>query len=915
MDNEKDIREEEKDDSVLSSDDSSRGMSTEDGTGESTPDSPTDPTDRSTDNGEDGEESDVTETGGSGEVTAGEPENTGASDAPPDITNEDIADQDLIPEDTKDTTHPPDSDAGSIDEPVAAEVGEVEDVNAGTDSSEVEPQSELSYENGAPESEEVAAADPSDEDNTVPVEAGSAQAGEEKTDSNNSDENDALSSDVTHGASEEETDISPESVNVESQSVQEEDTTASSDTSESVQAPEANAEASEDQPADENTIPNLSTGNQENTKVEETLNVTPEDPGEASTTEKEAEEPVAATSDPEETVSAEATGESKIAPGDASGKKELQSEEDLSEKGHHDHHDHEDDHEEIDYSTYSKEQLVDLIKSLAKDSNIVRSDRIVREIKPLFDEIKSKDRAEALERFIADGGSEQDFEYKYDELTIRFDANYKLIRDRKSQYTHEKEQEKDANLIKKQEILERLRQFVDADETNVNFEDFKQIQNEWKEVGPIPGAHVKTLWANYNALVDRFYDNRSIYFELKELDRRKNLEAKLELCERAEKLAGVEHIKDAITELNELHHEFKHIGPVPKDEQEAVWQRFKAASDAVYDRRKGFVERLKHELEANLRIKEQLAEDVQVFTSFDSDRIKEWNARTRELLDIQRKWEATGGLPRAKAKEINKKFWGAFKTFFNNKGGFFKKLDAQREGNMEQKQELVKRAEELKDSTEWNKTADEFKKLQRQWKEIGPVPEKFRESIYQEFKKACDHFFDKRRENHGQVEKEFEENYRKKLEICTEIVSMAEEKSEDVEKFRDLQEAFNDVGFVPRKNISEIKTKYAEAVDKYINSLEHFSSEEKQSLRVENQINKIIGGPNAGQKIHRKEQSLRKQISQVENDIAVWKNNMEFFAQSKKADKLKDEFQSKINSANNQLKNLKEQLKVLRTVS
>ena len=151
--------------------------------------------------------------------------------------------------------------------------------------------------------------------------------------------------------------------------------------------------------------------------------------------------------------------------------------------------------------------------------------------------------------------------------------------------------------------------------------------------------------------------------------------------------------------------------------------------------------------------------------------------------------------------------------------------------------------------------------------------------------------------------------------MCAEISTMADVKSEDIEKFRDLQEAFNDIGFVPRRNISEIKTRYAEAVEKYINSLEHLSGEEKQSLRAENQINRLIGGPNAGQKIHRKEQSLRKQISQVENDIAVWKNNLEFFAQSKKADKLKDEFQSKINSANNQLKNLKQQLKILRTVS
>ncbi|TRX60700.1 DUF349 domain-containing protein [Fulvivirga sp. M361] len=595
----------------------------------------------------------------------------------------------------------------------------------------------------------------------------------------------------------------------------------------------------------------------------------------------------------------------------AEGKKELNSETDLTEKEHH----HEEEPEEIDYSTYTKEQLVDLIKTLAKDDNIVRSDKIAKKLKPFFDEFKRKDRVEALERFKAEGGVEEDFEYKYDELSTRFDANFRLIRDRRSKYSHEQEQQKDANLIKKQAILERLREFVDADETNINFEDFKEIQNEWKNVGPIPGAHVKMLWANYNALVDRFYDNRSIYFELKELDRRKNLESKLELCERAEKLADVENLKEAIAELNELHHEFKHIGPVPKEEQEPLWQRFKAASDAVYDHRKEFVEKLKGELEENLKVKEQLADEIQAFVSYDSDRIKEWNSKTKELLALQKKWETTGGLPRAKAKEINRKFWGAFKAFFNNKGEFFKKLDAQREGNLAKKRDLVKQADALKDDHDWNKTADEFKKLQRLWKEIGPVPEKYRESVYQEFKTACDHFFNNRRSNQGEVEKEFEANYNKKIDICNEITAMAIAKSMDIEKFRDLQEAFNDIGFVPRKNIGDIKNRYSEAVDRFISSQEELSGEEKQNLRIENQINKIISGPNADQKIHRKEQSLRKQIGQIENDISVWKNNMEFFTQSKNADKLKDEFQAKIDKASSQLQELKQQLRLLRTVS
>lgn len=616
----------------------------------------------------------------------------------------------------------------------------------------------------------------------------------------------------------------------------------------------------------------------------------------------------------EEVHSADAEQEEKPAGEVKKEERSLNSEEDLSEKDH-DHEDEDDHDEDVDYSKFSKEEFVELIKSLAKSDNIQRADRIVREIRPLFDEIKEAEKAEALEKFIAEGGSEEDFDYKYDELVNRFDANYKLIKDRRSQFVKEKEEQKEHNLKKKQEILEKLREFVDSEETNISFNSFKDLQNEWKNVGAVPGAYAKTLWANYNALVDRFYDNRSIYFELKELDRRKNLESKLELCERAEKLVEQENLKEAIKELNELHHEFKHIGPVPQEEQEPLWQRFKAASDAVYARRKDYVEKLKGELDENLKIKEQLAEEVQPFVEFDSDRIKEWNNKTKEILDIQKRWEAVGGLPRAKAKAVNKKFWGTFKTFFNNKSAFFKQLDAQREGNLEKKRELVNKAVELKDSTEWQKTAEQFKQLQREWKEIGPVPEKYRESVYKEFKNAADHFFNNKRSKNSEVEKEFEENLKKKEEICDQIEKMAEEKSDDLDSFRDLQDEYFDTGFVPRKAISKIKARYAEAVDKYINSLEDFTNEERQRIRIENQVNKLLSGPNADQKIHRKEQAIRKQISKVEHDIALWKNNLEFFADSKTADKLKDEFNNKIKSANNELKNLKQQLRVIRTVS
>jgi hypothetical protein len=591
----------------------------------------------------------------------------------------------------------------------------------------------------------------------------------------------------------------------------------------------------------------------------------------------------------------------------------LQSEVDLSE---HDEasEEHHDEFHHVDYSNFTKQQFADLVKELSRDDNFKKVDHILREIKPIFDDLREKERAEALMRFIAEGGAESDFEFKGDEFDIIFDANLKLIRDRRAQYFKQQEEDKSENLKKKEELLEKLRVLSDSQDTSDQFESFKALQKEWKTIGPVPGAQAKTLWANYHALTDRFYDNQSIYFELKELDRRKNLESKLELCARAEKLSNVELIKEAIQELNELHHEFKHLGPVPKEDKEAVWHRFKAASDAVYARRDAYLQNLQQELQDNLNSKASLSEEVQSFVNFQSDRIKEWNQKTKDILELQKRWELIGGLPRAKAKDVNKKFWSAFKTFFNNKNTFFKKLDEEREQNLQLKNDLVKKAVELKESNDWERTSNELKTLQQKWKDVGPVPEKFREKVFKEFKDACDHFFEQRRTQHDKMEQEQSENLRLKEEICTELESHAAGRTGSSDVLRDLQEKFSSIGFVPRKDISTIRTRYHEAVERFINSIPGLTDDEKGKITLENQLNDLRNDPMADRKIFQKEQIIRKKISKVENDIALWRNNLEFFGRSKNADKVKDEFNDKIKEATDHLKQLKEQLKLLKTV-
>ncbi len=598
------------------------------------------------------------------------------------------------------------------------------------------------------------------------------------------------------------------------------------------------------------------------------------------------------------------------------GKKSLETEADLTEHG--ESHDHEDDHDEkevIDYTQCSKVELVDVIKSLSKDDDFKKVDRILNEIKPLFDNLFNAEKEEALAKFIEEGGQETDFEYRGDELDSSFDANFKLIKDRRHKHYKNIESQKQENLVKKQDLLEKLRLLIESQETGDQFDSFKNLQREWKGIGSVPAAMAKSIWANFHALQDRFYDNQSIYYELKELDRRKNLELKEELCVRAEKLVDVTILKDAIRELNEMHHEFKHIGPVPQEEKENIWQRFKKASDALYEKRDSFMETLQVELKENLEKKNALCEEVATYVEFSSDRIKEWNTKTKAILELQKRWEVIGGVPRSQSKEINHKFWAAFKQFFSNKNAFFKKLDETRQVNLKAKNELVQRAIELKESTDWNKTSDEYKKLQQQWKEVGPVPEKFREKIYKEFKEACDHFFEQRRKENGKVEVDQHDNLARKKAICELMEKQIVDGNASKEELLVQQQQFNEIGFVPRKDINKIKVQFHDVVDKYVAAIPNLSDAERERVVIESSLEELKNDPRADQKIFQKEQTIRKKIGKVENDIAVLKNNLEFFGRSKNAIKYKEEFNGQIEEATDHLKQLKQQLKILRTVS
>ena len=486
--------------------------------------------------------------------------------------------------------------------------------------------------------------------------------------------------------------------------------------------------------------------------------------------------------------------------------------------------------EQADFSQMSKEELLQTITEIANKHTLSIQGKILGNIKEAFDVFANNEKEEALQKFIESGGDKEGFYFKEDGVTTKFYEYSNLIRNIRYKHFKEKEKEKENNLKLKNELLEKLRETVDNEESTASMTALKAIQAEWRSIGPVPPQQNKTLWANYHALIDRFYDHRSIYFELKELDRKKNLETKMEICQKAEELDQLDNFKDAIQQLNELHDEFKHVGPIPKESQDEVWDRFKTASDLIYSKRKDFVSQIKEEQKVNLDKKKELTATIKEHLNFTSDKIGEWNSKTKEILELQKQWEKIGAMPRESAKQINKEFWGSFKAFFNNKSEFFKSLESQREANLDLKKELVAQAEALLESTDWQKTAEILKGLQQKWRDIGPVPDKYRNSIYKSFKDACDSFFNNRRKHNQSLDSEYIENLKKKEEICVALEKMAEAKDLVMDEVYAIQDSFSEIGFVPRKNIKSIQKRYQDALNKLVKSADNLDEDSKSEF-------------------------------------------------------------------------------------
>jgi hypothetical protein len=565
---------------------------------------------------------------------------------------------------------------------------------------------------------------------------------------------------------------------------------------------------------------------------------------------------------------------------------------------------------EQDFIPTNKLELLAHAEQLHTDvTDVTQLFNKLKKLKPFLDEFLETEKSLALDAYISEGGDADDFEFRYDAETAQFEQKFKQTREKFSKQQSAQIAQKDANLKAKQDILQSMRNLLDAEEDTKSHNTFKALQQSWKTTGAVPQAQAQELWANYNALVTRFFNNRSIFFELKELDRKKNLVLKTELCVKAEALKNETLISKALKELNEIHQEYKELGPVPQENQEEIWLRLKAATDAIYVNKRNFEQQRHSQEAANLALKKELIPTIQALENFSSDSIQEWNKQSEKIVAIKDAWSKIGAVDKDKSNGVDKLFWASFKGFFAKKAVFYQQLDSIRTVNQERKEALIAKAEALLETEDIEQAINTVKRLQAEWKLIGQTPKKVNEVIYTKFRTTCDALFEKRRAIQAVKDEEFKGNLVTKIALCDKLdtIKAASSTSETV---TNLMEEWATIGYIPQSEVEALSKRFNESLDKLINALT-IDDTEKAKLKLFAQIGLIKDTPDARVIIAKKEQGIKRSIKELQDEADLLLNNLAFFAKSKNADALKKDIESKVDAMKLEIKILQDQLKII----
>ena len=558
----------------------------------------------------------------------------------------------------------------------------------------------------------------------------------------------------------------------------------------------------------------------------------------------------------------------------------------------------------------SKEEILERARRIVADNEIPSKDE-VDYLKTTFYKLHLAEREAQQKEYLGNGGEPELYQVFPDAIEEEFKAQMGVIKERRAKIFLEQEKEKQENLSKKLDIIERIKALATSpDEANKSYTIFKELQQEWKEIKTVPVDKANELWRNYHLYVEQFYDLLKLNSEAREYDFKKNLELKEKLCESAEKLADEPDVMSAFHQLQELHQEYREIGPVAKELREQIWSRFKAESTVINKRHQQHFEELRAGEEKNLAKKTVLCERVEAIVQEENKTAHDWEKHTKEIIDIQAEWKTIGFAPQKMNVKIFERFRNTCDDFFTRKAVFFKELKNQYAENIEKKKKLVEKAQALSDSTNWKSTSDKLIALQKEWKTVGVVPRKLGDQLWSDFLAACNKFFEARNAANTDIRTEEHENLKKKQDVIVRLKELLESASENLqETVHQLTDEYNGIGHVPFKEKDKLYKEFHQVLDQIYKKLNISASHRKLDDFKSNLKNMLKQGAAV---IDNERGRLLRRYEIIKAEVQTYENNLGFLnVSSKKGNNLIDEMNRKVQNLKDEMELVRQKIKAI----
>lgn len=558
----------------------------------------------------------------------------------------------------------------------------------------------------------------------------------------------------------------------------------------------------------------------------------------------------------------------------------------------------------------TKGEIIERMKEIAHSDEHPQKGEIDY-LKTAFYKLHFAEREADMKAYLEGGGDPANYKVLPDEDEEVFKAEMSVIKEKRAKIFLEQEKEKQENLKKKLDIIEKIKAMVTSpEEANKSYQDFKKLQQEWKEIKLVPAEKANELWRNYQLYVEQYYDLLKLNSEAREYDFKKNLEIKTKICEAAEKLGSEEDVISAFHQLQKLHQEFRETGPVAKELREEIWARFKAASTIINKRHQQHIEELRAKEEENLTKKTALCEKIEEIAKTEIKTAGEWEKKTKEIIDIQAEWKTIGFAPQKMNVKIFERFRAACDDFFGKKAEFFKNMKQQFAENADKKRALIEQAKALQDSTEWKSTSDKLIALQKEWKTIGMVPKKLGDKLWNEFLTACNHFFEARNNANAGTRNEERANLEKKRSIIEQLKTMAENAEGNIqEKVRELIDEYNGIGHVPFKEKDKLYKEYHDILDKLYKEL-NISTARRRLDKFKNNLKNVA--EKGSDALDNERAKLMRRYEAIKQEVQTYENNLGFLnASSKKGNSLIDEMNRKVQKLKDDMNLVREKIKAI----